>query len=225
MKVRLCVPICASTESEIAEWVRRIEKHGEVGFVEIRLDYLKQPDKANMKTIFDTSLKTIATCRPSWEFGRFSGSEKIRKAILQKASKHADFTDVEMNACWDSHEFSSDVIISTHLKNTPNIGDLKRLFLKQRRMANICKIIATAKSLRDNARILKFVSMASQEAKVISFAMGEKGVVSRILAPIFGSYLTFAAISGRESAPGQLTVEGMVKIYADMGVELCLGRE
>jgi len=44
--------------------------------------------------------------------------------------------------------------------------------------------------------------------------MGEEGKISRIMAPYFGSYLSFASLErGAESAPGQLTVEEMREIF------------
>jgi len=44
--------------------------------------------------------------------------------------------------------------------------------------------------------------------------MGECGQISRILAPRFGSFLTFAAMEiGRESAPGQLEAAALHQLY------------
>ena len=44
--------------------------------------------------------------------------------------------------------------------------------------------------------------------------MGEKGLPSRILAPKFGGYLTFGALSpSKSSAPGQPTVSDLRKLY------------
>jgi len=44
--------------------------------------------------------------------------------------------------------------------------------------------------------------------------MGEKGEISRILSPLFGTELTFGSIEeGRESAPGQITADILKNIY------------
>jgi 3-dehydroquinate dehydratase/shikimate dehydrogenase len=44
--------------------------------------------------------------------------------------------------------------------------------------------------------------------------MGEHGEISRILSPIFGSYLTFGSLSrGKESAPGQIPADILKNIY------------
>eukprot|EP00951_Prasinocladus_malaysianus_P020120 scaffold164181_cov37-Prasinocladus_malaysianus.AAC.1 len=47
----------------------------------------------------------------------------------------------------------------------------------------------------------------------IALAMGERGVVTRLLAPKYGGYLTFAALEGRPSAPGQPTLGDMRRLY------------
>lgn len=44
--------------------------------------------------------------------------------------------------------------------------------------------------------------------------MGEKGLMSRILSPKFGGYLTFGTLeAGKVSAPGQPTIEELVHLY------------
>ena len=49
---------------------------------------------------------------------------------------------------------------------------------------------------------------------VIALAMGERGVLSRILASRFGAFLTFGALSkSRESAPGQPLISDLRARY------------
>ena len=44
--------------------------------------------------------------------------------------------------------------------------------------------------------------------------MGERGLISRILCPKFGGYLTFAILDGgKESAPGQPTISELLNLY------------
>jgi 3-dehydroquinate dehydratase / shikimate dehydrogenase len=48
--------------------------------------------------------------------------------------------------------------------------------------------------------------------------MGERGLYSRILAPFFGSALTFVSVdASRSAAPGQLTIENALAIYGGRG--------
>ncbi len=68
--------------------------------IELRLDYLKEPTlEAVDHIIRDTSklwLPIIATCRPEWEGGCFSGSEALRESIIRQALKGgADYVDIE----------------------------------------------------------------------------------------------------------------------------------
>ncbi|KAM0070501.1 putative 3-dehydroquinate dehydratase, Shikimate dehydrogenase (NADP(+)) [Helianthus debilis subsp. tardiflorus] len=45
-------------------------------------------------------------------------------------------------------------------------------------------------------------------------AMGERGLISRLLSPKFGGYLTFATIGrGKESAPGQPTIQDLLDVF------------
>jgi len=49
--------------------------------------------------------------------------------------------------------------------------------------------------------------------------MGEAGVISRILSPLFGGEFTYASTkTGSESAPGQLTIAELREIYRVLGV-------
>jgi 3-dehydroquinate dehydratase-1 len=65
----------------------------------------------------------------------------------------------------------------------------------------------------DNFTVLRLIPQFPGK-RVIAFAMGEKGLASRILCPIIGGDFTYAAIEkGAESAEGQLTVEELHQIY------------
>ena len=45
--------------------------------------------------------------------------------------------------------------------------------------------------------------------------MGERGLMSRVLCPKFGGYLTFGTLdSGKVSAPGQPTIEDLLNLYS-----------
>ncbi len=59
-----------------------------------------------------------------------------------------------------------------------------------------------------------FKLLASRESDLIAIAMGERGQPTRLLAPKFGSYLTFGALQAdKASAPGQTTLEQLRDLY------------
>ena len=79
--------------------------------------------------------------------------------------------------------------------------------------AEICKVVTTARCLADNLAVLRLID-AFPETKVVAFAMGASGQVSRVLCPLVGGYFTYASIGkGQESADGQITVGELKDIY------------
>ncbi len=79
--------------------------------------------------------------------------------------------------------------------------------------ADICKIVTTAQSFEDNLTILKLIRKFP-EAKMVAFAMGEAGRISRILSPLAGGYFTYACMAqGKESAAGQIPVRELNELY------------
>jgi 3-dehydroquinate dehydratase len=58
-----------------------------------------------------------------------------------------------------------------------------------------------------------------EKTNIVCFAMGKKGVLSRIFSPLFGAYFTYASVNqGLETASGQLDIQRLRKIYSLLGV-------
>jgi 3-dehydroquinate dehydratase/shikimate dehydrogenase len=64
------------------------------------------------------------------------------------------------------------------------------------------KLVSTAKSLADNLAVLKLIEEKSLSAQVVGIAMGEEGLVSRVLGPRAGAAFTFASFSDKASSDG-----------------------
>jgi 3-dehydroquinate dehydratase type I len=81
------------------------------------------------------------------------------------------------------------------------------------------KIVTYANSAEDNLRLLRLIPMSLAEGQpIIAFCMGPRGRASRLLAPLLGSFLTYASLrKGAESAPGQWTVAETRKMMALLG--------
>jgi 3-dehydroquinate dehydratase/shikimate dehydrogenase len=48
--------------------------------------------------------------------------------------------------------------------------------------------------------------------------MGKLGKISRLLSPLFGGFLTFAALERKsETASGQMTIQEMKELYSLLG--------
>lgn len=206
----LCVPITAETGEAAILDMYKAEEVADI--VELRLDYIHELDLGRL--LAHKPLPVIATCRPVSERGRFSGEESSRLSLLRDACRlGADFVDIELEA-W-SHfkaQGKSKRIISYHnFKETPaNLEDIvKRLDSAD---ADIIKIATMAGSISDNLAI--FDLLKKSQRPMIALCMGEDGLISRILAPKFGSFLTFASLSeGQESAPGQIPAAQLKSLY------------
>jgi len=73
------------------------------------------------------------------------------------------------------------------------------------------KIVTYADSVEDNFRVLQLIPRSLAEGQaIVAFCMGPQGRISRILAPVLGSCISYASLrKGAESAPGQPTVSEM----------------
>ncbi len=218
----LCIPITANTNQEALQDIQKAVELADI--IEVRLDYIEQPDLKELLR-WRASKPIIATCRPTRESGRFDGTEEVRLGILQEALRlGADFIDVEHDSIQQLHlpqtQRKSKVIVSYHnFKETPS--DLSQIYERlSNTPADIVKIVTTAKDLLDNVKLFGLLEEANRlvqkgEGKpLIAFCMGELGYISRVLAPKYGSYLTFGSlVAGKESAPGQLTAREMLDVY------------
>ncbi len=211
----ICIPITTgSIDNAISEMSLA---SGYADIIELRLDYISGIENARACLEKALSVKTkpvIVTNRSKEEGGNFEGSEQKRLDLLQKAIKlKADYVDVENDSIEHiTRNHNSKIIISYHnFKETPhNINKIYGNISKHN--PDIIKIVTYANDITDNARIFELLKTANIPA--ISFCMGELGQISRILTRKFGGFLTFASLEkGKESAPGQLTVDELSNIY------------
>ncbi|XP_057957467.1 bifunctional 3-dehydroquinate dehydratase/shikimate dehydrogenase, chloroplastic-like isoform X3 [Malania oleifera] len=222
----ICVPLMAAT---VDQMVIDMVKAKDVGadLVEVRLDCLEtfSPRQDLQTLIRDCPLPTLFTYRPKWEGGQYDGDEDRRLDALRLAMElGADYIDVELQV---AHEFNNSihgkkpenfkVIVSSHnYQNTPSVEDLGNLVARiQEAGADIVKIATTASDISDVTRIFQ-ITVHSQVSSVpiIGLVMDERGLMSRILCPKFGGYLTFGTLeSGIVSAPGQPTIKDLMNLY------------
>ncbi len=98
------------------------------------------------------------------------------------------------------------VVLSHHdFESVPPIAPL--LTLMQGMGTGHVKIAVTPRSFVENLALLKTVDAIPQKNVTVT-GMGDYGIYSRMLAPMYGSELTFVARNaGSRAAPGQLTLD------------------
>lgn len=227
MTLKICVSIPPKTVTEALDLIEKAENQ-HVDLIEIRLDCLKLPDRL-VDIAQGSNTPLIATNKSANSHGNFSGSEMERKRILLKAAGNGfEYVDVELltpdlkNITANLCEVGVKPIVSFHdFEGTPSPLYLNKILEKELASgADLCKIVTTARFVKDNLTVLDFVSKAYNDARIVCFAMGDLGKPSRLLSPLFGASFTFASLErGRETASGQLTIQEIRSAYTTLGLK------
>ena len=219
MNTEFCIPITAETAEEAIKDMKHAEKLADL--VELRIDFIKNIDKNKLEKLLKSKKKKIiVTCRPKSLCSNFDGNEEKRIELLKKSIElNADYIDIEMESNnkeikdMISNKKNSKIIVSYHnLKKTPSLNELNDKYNEIKKLnPDLVKIVTTANSINDNFTIF---SLLKGKSGLIAFCMGLRGQISRILAPKYGSRITFASLEeGRESASGQISIEEIKNVY------------
>lgn len=224
--MRIAVSIIGQTLDEQKRDIDKAEKQG-ADILELRFDYLgKQEQKPrNIRTLLNHSaLPMIYTNREISQAGRdpragFKGSEEEREELCRAAAElNPKFIDTEFGYDLDWAGDSIHILSYHDFYGTPS-G--KRLMGIAKSMANsvrytcpgIIKIATKAINYIDSQTMLEFTDDmikyrgGPRSIQFIGICMGQCGIPTRVLGPTYGSYLTFASLEGKASAPGQLTIK------------------
>jgi 3-dehydroquinate dehydratase type I len=195
--------------------------------VELRLDYLS--DFSGLERLSKVGKEKIATCMPKWEGGLFSGAEEERIDVLRRCLAFADYATVELRTdeglrrslITETKKKKVKAIVAFHdFKKTPSKEKIISILNEEKSAgADIAKAAFMAADDRDVLSLMRVLVEVRDDPKfkipVIAVSMGEAGKISRIVAPLLGSYLTYvSATKGRESAPGQLSFEEMETVLS-----------
>ena len=217
--------ICASIAARDLETLRKqIHDAFSLGadFVEIRFDYMKVSDIVHAIEIAERiKSKAVFTLRPVDQAGKFEGSEKERIDLLKRLSTSKPMLlDVEYLTIKDNDNLAdylnnrnTPILVSWHdFEQTPMDDKLLDIINKMRIYSNYCKVATTARDIEDTFRILDLYKRIVGST-LIAFAMGEAGVMSRILCTTLGNApFTYASLD-RNTAPGQINIRQMRRIY------------
>ena len=242
-KCKLTTSIISSTVSECISEIRFVAQSGKSrpDIVELRVDFLEKSirtDEEKMKEAIGVLVKEceenakipcIVTFRPNWEGGQDDGDEETRLRCLWEGFRAgATYVDCELLAIerFANAKPTEDVkgpgqmlICSSHeYESTPSLDVLlKEKYEKIRgnAMCDIAKIACVCQDINDVGRLAKVLEKASEDGyPCAALGMSEHGLISRLLATKFGSYLTFGSIrAGFESAPGQPTLRDLSELY------------
>ena len=221
-KFKICVSLATDSADKLPALITSAFQR-KADFVEIRFDYaiyaeidhaLDMASKIRNKAIF--------TLRSKEEGGFFEGNNTERISLLEKmAMTRPMLLDIEISTLKkekDIRKFLSKnripILVSSHdFKKTSSPSTLLKKFEDMRNYSNYVKMVTTARSVEDNFKLLSLYDN-NGNTRLIAFAMGEHGILSRILCNLQGdSPFTYASLD-RPLAPGQLDIVLMKKMYA-----------
>ncbi len=217
----LCIPITGPDLESVKTQLAQASNIG--GMVEFRVDLFDQIPIAELVALkHQYSLPVLVTLRSSKQGGRFVGDEAACATYLRHLCElQPELLDIELgmprSEVLDLKRLlpHSNLVISHHdLTHTPK--ELEELLHRMQQLpAHYYKIASTAQSTNDALRMLAFTRAINRlGGRLCGICMGPLGTITRILAPLADSPITFASLDAtHETAPGQIAATTLRDIY------------
>jgi 3-dehydroquinate dehydratase/shikimate dehydrogenase len=228
--VRICVPVCVQRASELTAAIERAAAVADI--VELRLDCLSDNERAApfaivadcLKSIgpSDTGASTILTMRSAEQGGYTSVDLGTRRHFWRSLGEIPAkcLIDLELDLAAEEAPAKScidwDRVICSHHDFSGVPVDLERIFERMLATpARILKVAVQANDATDCLPIFDVLELAQRRGReMIAIAMGPAGIMTRILGPSRGSFLTYGSLDDASAtAPGQLTASAMRDVY------------
>ena len=229
---KICVPLVAKNLSALQEQIAALAGLP-FDLVEFRADFLDEVENPDFvlaccrevrKLLGDTPI--LFTFRTADEGGVHPVSSDYYFALLRSVieSGQVDLVDIELfagdEAVKETVALAKSRGVAALLCNhdfdqtPPKEEIISRLRRMQDFGADICKIAVMPQSSADVLVLLDATeTMRSQYARqpLVTMAMGQRGIISRLAGEEFGSAMTFGAAQ-KASAPGQIGVHDLALI-------------
>lgn len=211
-------------------------KESGADMIELRIDLLKDEERSVAKikefvSMLRLTMPVIITNRRKEEGGSFSGTEEERIALLSSILETADVNavDIEFFAPAASKtavverakRLKIPVIFSYHdFKGMPGRAELLKIISGMyEEGGSVAKIAVTPQTFSDALQLLELTQELSREGKLLAtIGMGPVGRHLRVIAPLYGSVLTYGFLEGDEEvAPGQFSVRELKLLLEKLG--------
>ncbi len=187
--------------------------------VELRLDGFTNLDIDGLRNLrLAFPIPMIFTLRSHQQGGSYSQSEERRLADIRLlAELKPEYFDLEndvppvfINEMSTFHPEIKMILSYHNFNEIPHDHD--DIFHKmQKSPAHYYKIAVTPSNCIET---LKFIAWAKKSNHLIGICMGAHGQICRILGPIIGCPITYAAIDeNQQTAPGQLSAKTLIEKY------------
>ena len=203
-------------KSELSRLPELVEKKL-VDILELRADQLFQDGgevvEKSIADIKNTKIPIIATIRKG-EGHNFD--EGDRAEFFKKLIPEVDAIDIELTAgirdevVETAKAHKKSVIVSEHnTEETPPDEEIEKLLSESAASgADVIKVAFLPNSTDDVARLMCLTLKHSKAHHLVTISLGYLGRISRVIAPLFGSCLTYGCIE-KPVAPGQMDLESL----------------
>ncbi|MCA1635465.1 MAG: shikimate dehydrogenase [Acidobacteria bacterium] len=232
-KGRVCVPVCARRAGELRGALARAAEFADI--IELRLDCLEEHQ-------LEAALLELGALRPAYTQpfiytlrpagqggGRSLGCEERASFWLNRFQgargalrEDLDFVDIELELLESAfgprllEVFGRSRIICSQHDFAGVPAGLERIYERMAETsAAILKIAVRADEATDCLEVFGLIERARREGRaLIAVAMGEAGIMTRLLGPARGSFLTYGALDAAQAtAPGQLDASDLRQLY------------
>lgn len=202
----ICASIKNSQMSDVLDKLSKVPESYDI--IEIWINEIEDLD---LDSLIEKSTKSLLI-----KFTDVSNLELISKCLdLNVAYIDIDLNDYEK--CKEALQNKKDtkMIVSYHdFEATPDIEEARTIIARINELgADIAKVIFTAKEATDNTVCMQLLKDAKLD--IISFCMGNKGKMSRIIGPDCGSKIAYIPPDESwKTAEGQMIFEEWKKIQS-----------
>ncbi|MGA1400047.1 MAG: type I 3-dehydroquinate dehydratase [Phycisphaerales bacterium] len=234
----LCVPIAVDAPDMVGLALERARLAASRGanLLEWRVDALAEDPQASnaiRRLVREAPLPTIVTIRAASEGGLYDGDDTDRVSLIEAIATSGDaprYLDFE----WASYSRSANLaqkidlavehpgqvrpvetrlILSLHdLEGRPRDLLQQIAAMAHAPACALVKVAWRARSIRDNLEM--FDLLAERPRPMAAMGLGPFGLMSRVLSPKFGGFMSYAALDADlATAEGQPTIEEMLETY------------
>ncbi len=221
MAVKYCLPIIQPNKAEILRLIAANDQA--YHYFEIWLDYVQDLDEAFITELLQGLSERLIVPFRRQKLEPIQMSAQQRQASMSQLAGTHVLVDLDISQT-DDLMFAATLpkplrtIVSYHnYELTPDDDQLRQLVTQIRRHnPTILKISTMCATPQDALRLLALLlGVKSQPAIVLG--MGEHGLATRILGPLWGNEMSFAPdTAAQASAPGQLTRQQLETIFATL---------
>ncbi len=218
----ICVPILGPSYADVYNQISHSQQHADL--IELRVDLFEDITSDELKQLQSQfTIPMMLTLRSVQQGGKYSGNEnerfiKVRSLAALKPAYLDLENDLPLGLLTEISQNFPEIklIISYHnFAETPDSHSLDQLLKSmQKTSAWSYKIAVNANSSLEALRFLNWAKLHTHSTNLIAISMGSYGQISRILAPVIRSPLTYAFLNeDQQTAPGQFSVQTLIDRY------------